>query len=180
MQKRIETGAGNNASKANVQRINEMIRTPQVRVISDDGEQLGIMSVADAIARARGSGLDLVEVAAESKPPVCRIMDFGKYKYQQKKRATKQQTGRSQVKELRLRPKTGEHDIMVKVNKAKEFLTKKDKVMITVMFRGRELAHIDEGEKLLASVLEQLEPLSKVESPPKSMGKRIICTIAPK
>ena len=154
-------------------RVNEMIRIPQVRVISDEGEQLGVMSSAEALAKARAAGLDLVEVAPDAKPPVCRIMDYGKYKYQQKKRVAKQQTNKTQVKELRLRPKTGEHDVQVKVNKAREFLAKKDKVTLSILFRGREMAHINEGEKLLASVMAMLEDVAKVESAPKQMGKRI-------
>lgn len=170
---------GNNGPNAG-QRVNEMIRIPQVRVISEEGEQLGVMSSAEALAKARAAGLDLVEVAAEAKPPVCRIMDYGKYKYQQKKRVAKQQTNKTQVKELRLRPKTGDHDVQVKVNKAREFLAKKDKVTLSILFRGREMAHISEGEKLLASVMAMLEDVAKVESAPKQMGKRIWCTLAPK
>ena len=158
-------------------RVNEMIRIPQVRVISDEGEQLGVMSSAEALAKARAAGLDLVE---DAKPPVCRIMDYGKYKYQQKKRVAKQQTNKTQVKELRLRPKTGEHDVQVKVNKAREFLAKKDKVTLSILFRGREMAHINEGEKLLTAVMAMLEDVAKVESAPKQMGKRIWCTLAPK
>lgn len=170
----------NNNIKGNVQRVNEMIRIPHVRVISNEGEQLGVMSSAEALSRARSLNLDLVEVASNAKPPVCRIMDYGKYKYQQKKRTAKQQTSRQQLKELRLRPKTGEHDVQVKVNKAREFLEKKDKVLISVLFRGREMAHISEGEKLLASVLAQLEDIAKLESPPKQMGKKMMCTLSPK
>ena len=162
------------------QRVNEMIRIAQVRVISEEGEQLGVMSSQDALARARAAGLDLVEVAPQAKPPVCRIMDYGKYKYQQKKRSAKQQANKPQIKELRLRPKTGMADVMVKVNKAREFIQKKDKVTISIMFRGREIAHIDEGVKLLKSILSMLEDVAKVETPPKQMGKRMWCTLAPK
>ena len=181
-QKRIEGGTAPATGKQSQpqQRINEQIRVPQVRVISEEGEQLGIMNTIEAIARAKKSSLDLVEVAPTSKPPVCRIMDYGKYKYQQKRRAAKQQSTRPQLKELRLRPKTGEHDIQVKINKAKEFIAKKDKVLITVQFRGREMVHINEGEKLITYFLEQLEEVAKVEAPPKTMGKKIICTLAPK
>ena len=112
---------GNSGNFAGQQRVNEQIRIAQVRVIADDGEQLGVMSSQDALAKARAAGLDLVEVAPQAKPPVCRIMDYGKYKYQQKKRVAKQQTNKTQIKELRLRPKTGVADVQVKVNKAKEY-----------------------------------------------------------
>ena len=162
------------------QRINEMIRVPQVRVISAEGEQLGVMSSADALIAARQQGLDLVEVASDSKPPVCRIMDYGKFKYQQKKKLAKQHTHQSKLKEVRLRPKTGDHDLQVKVGKAKEFLTNKDKVQLSVTFRGRELAHIDEGEKVINQVIAALEEFGKIEAPPKRADKRIVCTLAPR
>jgi len=162
------------------QRINEMIRVPQVRVISAEGEQLGVMSSADALAAARQQGLDLVEVAADSKPPVCRIMDYGKFKYQQKKRLAKQHTHQSKLKEVRLRPKTGDHDLQVKIGKAREFLSNKDKVQLAVTFKGRELAHIDEGEKVMNQVIIALEEIGKIEAPPKRADKRIVCTLAPK
>ena len=162
------------------QRINEMIRVPQVRVISAEGEQLGVMSSADALAAARQQGLDLVEVASDSKPPVCRIMDYGKFKYQQKKRLAKQHTHQSKLKEVRLRPKTGDHDLQVKIGKAREFLSNKDKVQLSVTFRGRELAHINEGEKVMNQVIAALEDLGKIEAPPKRAEKRIVCTLTPK
>lgn len=174
-QRRIETN-----QRAPQQRINEMIRIPQVRVISAEGEQLGIMNTSEAMNIARSAGLDLVEVASDSKPPVCRIMDFGKYKYQQKKRQAKQHSHQAKIKELRVRPKTGDHDLNVKINKAREFLTAKDKVSIHVMFKGRELAHIEEGQRVIQNVIAQLEDIGKVESPPKTQNKRISCTLSPK
>ncbi|MBR0226318.1 MAG: translation initiation factor IF-3 [Thermoguttaceae bacterium] len=166
---------------ANKQRVNEMIRVPQILVISEKGEQLGVMSPQDALARARSVDLDLVEVAPQLKPPVCRIMDYGKFKYQQRKRVAKQQTNKPQIKELRLRPKTGIADVEVKVNKCREFLGKdKDKVILSIVFRGRESAHVEEGEKLMRYVLDRVEDVAKIESPPRLMGKRMICTLAPK
>ncbi|GHT20990.1 translation initiation factor IF-3 [Planctomycetales bacterium] len=162
------------------QRINEMIRVPQVRVISDEGEQLGILSTSEALSRAKEAGLDLVEVAADGKPPVCRMMDFGKFKYQQKKRQSKQSVHQTKLKEVWLHPKTGAHDLMVKVNKVKEFLADKDKVQITVKFRGRELAHMNEGLKVLNDMLAQLEEVAKVDNPPKNAQKSVICTVSPK
>lgn len=164
------------------QRVNDMIRVPQVRVIAEDGTQLGIMNTIDAIARARESDLDLVEVASQDKPPVCRIMDFGKFKYLQKKKQSKQAASSHQtkIKELRLRPKIGEHDIQVRLKQAREFLGEKDKVTISVQFKGREMAHVSEGMKVLEHFLQMIDDIAKVETPPKQFGKRITCMVVPK
>jgi len=162
------------------QRINEQIRVNAVRVISADGSQLGIMPTDKAMEQARLADLDLVEVAPNERPPVCRIMDFGKFKYQQKKRQHKSHSHQMKIKEIRVRPKTGDHDLNVKVGKAREFLEHKDKVIVSVMFRGRELAHIEEGRKVIDDILTKLEDVSKVESPPIHHGRRMICTLAPK
>jgi translation initiation factor IF-3 len=161
-------------------RINEQIRSPSVRVIGLEGVQMGILTTEDALTAARQVGLDLVEVAPQEKPPVCRIMDYGKFKYQQKKRQHKGHSHQVRIKEIRVRPKTGEHDINVKVSKAREFLLHKDKVLLSVMFRGRELAHIEEGRRVINEILVQLEDVSKVEATPSQQGKRIACTLAPK
>jgi len=162
------------------QRVNEQIRAASVRVIGAEGDQLGILTVDAALAAAREAGLDLVEVAPTETPPVCRIMDFGKFKYQQKKRQHRTHTHQTKVKEIRVRPKTGKHDIEVRINRAREFLTHKDKVLVTVIFRGRELAHVEEGQKVLDQVIEQLADIAKVEAPPAKHGRRIMCTLAPK
>jgi translation initiation factor IF-3 len=138
------------------------------------------MSADAAISAARQAGLDLVEVAPTERPPVCRIMDFGKFKYQQKKRQHKSHSHQVKVKEIRVRPKTGEHDINVKINRAREFLTHKDKVLLSVMFRGRELAHVEEGRRVIDEILAQLEDVARVESAPNQQGRRIVCTLAPK
>ena len=138
------------------------------------------MPTDQALAAARESDLDLVEVAPDARPPVCRIMDFGKFKYQQKKKLHKGQTHQTKTKEIRVRPKIGEHDIEFKVNQARGFLQHKDKVVISVVFRGRELAHIDEGHRVVKQIVAQLEDVAKVEGAPQQMGKRIICTLAPK
>lgn len=164
----------------NQQRINEQIRKSPIRVIGPDGEQLGVMPTKVALEEAQKVGLDLVEVAPNEVPSVCRIMDYGKYKYQQKKRQTKGHSHQVKTKEVRFRPKTGEHDIMVKVNRAREFLTQKHKVTVTVQFRGRELAHVEEGRRVLDVVLEALQDIAKVESPPNRFGRRINCTLGPK
>lgn len=138
------------------------------------------MPTEQALAQAREADLDLVEVAPNERPPVCRIMDFGKFKYQQKKRQHKTHTHQTKIKEIRVRPKTGEHDIEVKVNRAREFLGHKDKVSVSVVFRGRELAHVEEGQRVVQQIIRSLEDVGKVESPPSQQGRRIICILAPK
>jgi len=149
-------------------------------VIGPEGDQLGVLETLIALQRARDAGMDLVEVAPQEKPPVCRIMDFGKFKYQQKKRQHKGHTHHSKNKELRLRPKIGEHDLMTKVNRAKEFLEAKDKVIFSVIFRGRENAHVDEGFKLVQRLIKDLEEIAKLEQPPQMHGRRIVVIFAPK
>jgi translation initiation factor IF-3 len=162
------------------QRINEQIHVTPVRVVDAEGRQLGIMATLEAIEEARKVDLDLVEVAPNERPPVCRIMDFGKYKYQKKKRDHNRHTHQTKIKEIRVRPKTGDHDIKVKIGKAREFLEHKDKVVVTVVFRGRELAHVEEGRRVIDGVLEQLADVSKVESAPVQHQRRLTCTLAPK
>ena len=151
-----------------------------IRVIAQDGEQLGIIPTDEALSKARDVGLDLVEVAPDEKPPVCRIMDYGKYKYQRGKKQSKGHVHHTKTKEIRLRPKTGEHDINFKVNRAKQFLKHKDKVQISVIFRGREMAHLEEGDRVMQGVVEELAEFGKVETPPSRQGRRITCTMAPK
>lgn len=163
-----------------MQRVNEQIRISPVRVISAEGEQLGIIPTDDAIRQAREADLDLVEVAPNERPPVCRIMDFGKFKYQQKKRQHKSHSHHSKIKEIRVRPKTDSHDVQVKVNRAREFLTHKDKVQVSIIFRGRELAHVEEGHRVVKQIIDSLEDICKVESPPSQQGRRIICILAPR
>jgi len=162
------------------QRINDQIRVTPVRVIGAEGAQLGIMPTDKAIEEARAANLDLVEVAPNERPPVCRIMDFGKFKYQQKKRQHKGHSHQMKIKEIRVRPKTGDHDLAVKISKAREFLEHKDKVIVSVVFRGRELAHIEEGRKVLDDILVELGDVCKVESIPLHHGRRMVCTLAPK
>ena len=159
--------------------MNDQIRISPIRVVSEDGEQLGVISTDEALERARGAGLDLVEVAPNEKPPVCRIMDYGKYKYEKGKKKGGH-THHTKTKEIRLRPKTGQHDIDFKVKKAIGFLQHKDKVQVTVMFRGREMAHIEEGRKVMEGVIEQLLEHGKLESTVQQHSRRMFCTIAPK
>ncbi|HEX3600647.1 MAG TPA: translation initiation factor IF-3 [Lacipirellulaceae bacterium] len=162
------------------QRINEQIRVSPIRVIAQDGALLGVIETVEALQKAREVGMDLVEVAPQEKPPVCRIMDFGKFKYQQKKRQHKGHTHHGKNKELRLRPKIGDHDLMTKVNRAKEFLADKDKVVFSVIFRGRENAHVDEGFKLVQRLTKELESVAKLEQNPSMQGRRIVVIFAPK
>jgi translation initiation factor IF-3 len=161
-------------------RVNEQIRISPVRVINAEGVMLGVMPTGKALEAAREAGQDLVEVAPNERPPVCKIMDFGKFKYSQKKRASKQKQHQVQVKEIRVRPKTGDHDIEVKVKRAREFLEHKDKVLVNVLFRGRELAHIDEGRRVMLEVLQALEDVAKVEKNPSMEGKRMTAIVAPR
>ncbi len=141
---------------------------------------MGILPTKEALARAREVGLDLVEVSPESKPPVCRILDYGKFKYDKNKRSHKNKSHTTKLKEIRLRPKTGQHDIDFKVKQAIMFLQHKDKVQVTVMFRGRELAHIEEGQKVMENIIQRLGEFGKLESPPMQQAKRMTCMISPK
>lgn len=140
-------------------------------MIGADGEQLGVMTPEDALAQAREVGLDLVEVAANSRPPVCRIMDYGRYKYEQKKKKSSKQSHAASLKEIKMRPGTDMHDLEFKLNNARKFLMEGDKVKVTVMFRGREMVHIDRGRQKLKQVGEMLGDLAKMENPPRMEGR---------
>lgn len=129
---------------------------------------------------AREANLDLVEVAAQERPPVCKIMDYGKFRYQQSRKGNKSKPHQQKLKEVRVRPKTGEHDIEVKIKQARKFLEHKDKVLLNVLFRGRELQHIEEGQRIIKSMLDRLADLAKIEKPPALEGKRMTAMLAPK
>ena len=129
---------------------------------------------------AREAQLDLVEVAAQERPPVCRIMDYGKYRYQQSRKKEKGKVHQQKLKEIRVRPKTGEHDIDVKVSQARKFLEHKDKVLVNVLFRGRELQHLEEGQRIIVGILEKLADVAKVERAPSMEGRRMTAMLAPK
>ena len=156
-----------------------MIRVPQVRVIGEDGEQLGVMSADDARARADEAGLDLVEVAPGSSPPVCRIMDYGRYKYEQKKKAGKGKGHAASLKEVKLRPRTDDHDLEFKLKNVRRFLMDGDKVKVTVMYRGRELAHRDIGRRQLDRVVEMIGSMANVENPPRMEGRFLSMILVP-
>jgi len=153
-----------------------------VRVIGSDGEQIGVMLVRDALVRAKEETLDLVEVSPNAEPPVCRIMDFGKYQFEQKKKQTASKTKQkqTQIKEVKFRPGTEEGDYQVKLRNLVRFLTQGDKAKITLRFRGREMAHQELGVKLLKRVEEDLDELATVEQFPKLEGRQLIMVMAPR
>ena len=162
--------------------MNEKIRSPEVRVIGRDGQQLGIVPIRKALELAALDHLDLVEVAPNADPPVCKIMDYGKFKYQQNKRtqeAKKKQTV-IQVKEVKIRPKTDEHDLQVKMRHIKRFIAQKDKAKVTILFRGREIAYSDQGMKVLDRIKEELKEEIVIEQQPKMEGRNLIMILAPK
>ena len=159
-----------------------MIRVPEVRVIGQEGAQLGIIPTPDALQMAEEQGLDLVEVAPNEKPPVCRIMDFGKYKYQQSKRL--QQAKKKQkiilVKEIKLRPKTEEHDYHFKSQHVRRFLQDGHKAKVTIVFRGREMAHTELGRRILDRMAGELEDISTIEQTPKQEGRNMAMVLSPR
>jgi len=147
-----------------------------------DGEQIGVVSVEEGLAMAREQGFDLVEVAPKASPPVCRIMDYGKYKYEQSKRAkeAKKHQHIILVKEMKFRPKTEDHDYQFKLKHIKQFLAEGNKVKITVRFRGREMAHIELGQKMLERLVQDTEEVASVEQQPKLEGRNMILILGPK
>jgi len=160
--------------------MNEQIRISPVRLIGPEGEQLGIVPTTQALEKAREAGLDLVEMVADERPPVCKILDYGKMRFANSQKGKKASKVRQQkVKELRVRPKTGEHDVETKINQARKFLEHNDKVQVTVLFRGREMQHQQEGRRVLDSILEKLADSGKVERPPTMDGKKMTALIMP-
>lgn len=162
-------------------RINGDIRVPKIRLIDENGEMIGIVSVSEGIRRAEEAGLDLVEVSPNAEPPVCKILDFGKYKYEMQKKANEARKKQKvvEVKELKMRPAIGDHDYEVKLKAAKRFLEEGDKVKATLRFRGREMAHIELALKVLHRFKDDLAELSKVEQPPKMEGRQAVMILVP-
>jgi len=162
-------------------RVNRQIRISPVRVIGDDGEQLGIMPVEEALESAEEQGLDLVEVAPNSRPPVVRIMDYGKYKYEQSRKArqAKKKQHTTQLKEVKFRPGIEEHDLEFKLRHARRFLEEGNKVKATMMFRGRQVTHPELGREVLERVAQELDDVGKVESQPRLEGRNMIMVLAP-
>ena len=160
---------------------NERIRAPQVQVISSDGKNLGTLSTQEAINIAKQEGLDLIEISPNANPPVCKIIDIGKYKYDLQKKANnaKKKQKTVSLKELKLRPGTEIHDYNFKLKNAKKFLTKGDKVKFTVRFKGREMQHIELGKNLMNRIIEDTKEIGKVETNPKFEGKQMIMIIQP-
>ncbi|MDR0548116.1 MAG: translation initiation factor IF-3 [Deltaproteobacteria bacterium] len=162
--------------------VNNMIRAPRVRVIADDGRQLGILTLKEALEAAAEAGLDLVEVATEADPPVCRIMDFGRYKYQQSKKSSesKKKATVIEIKEVKFRPKTDEHDYQFKLRNIQKFLAEKNKIKVSLMFRGREIAHANIGRELLERVIRDVAETGLPEQQPKLEGRSMIMILSPK
>jgi len=163
-------------------RINENIRVKEIRVVDEDGKQLGVLQTREALRLAEEKQLDLVEIAPQAKPPVCRIMDYGKFKFEQSKREKEARKNQRiiNMKEVKLRPNIDDHDFEVKAKNAIRFLKDGDKVKLTIMFRGRQIVHPDLGKKLLLRMAEQVTELANVERQPKLEGKNMIMILAPK
>lgn len=162
-------------------RINHRIKVSQVRLIGHDGQQLGIVPTPEALRMARDIGLDLVEISASASPPVCKILDYGKYKYELKKKAHEARKKQVVVKlkEVKMRPNTEEHDFQFKLRHMKRFLEEGDKVKITVVFKGREMAYSERGRVLLNKVIEEIKDEGKVEYPPTMEGRSMIMVLVP-
>ena len=163
-------------------RVNGAIRALQVRCIDPNGEQLGVLDTREAISKAEDFGLDLVEVQPNVEPPVCKILDYGKYKYEAQKRANEARKKQKiiEVKEIKLRPNIDEHDYQVKMRNVVKFLSGGDKVKVTLRFRGREMAHQELGANVLTRVREETEEIAKIEAMPKMEGRQMIMVLAPK
>jgi translation initiation factor IF-3 len=161
--------------------VNQRIRARKIRLIDVDGNQIGIMHPKEALKIARQKGLDLIEVVRDANPPVCKIMDYGKYKYEQSKREkAKRQSDKIVTKEIKLRPSTAEHDYQFKKKHAKEFLLSGANTILTMRFRGRQITHPELGRKMLKRMAHELSEISKVLSPPKKQGRTMSMVLAPK
>jgi translation initiation factor IF-3 len=163
-------------------RVNEEIRAPQVRLIDQDGEMQGVMSAREALIRAYDVGLDLLEISPNAVPPVVKILDYGKYKYEQQKKANEARKRQKivEIKEIKVRPNIDDHDYDVKMRQMKEFIGEGDKVKVTLRFRGREMAHQDLGLKVLDRIRTELAETTKVESMPRLENRQMIMVLAPK
>lgn len=162
--------------------MNEQIRAREVRLVDESGKQLGIVPLSEALKLAKEKNLDLVNVAPQAKPPVCRIMDFGKYKYEQRKKdkEAKKKQKTITVKEIKMRPNIEEHDFKVKVKNCMRFLDNGDKVKVTIIFRGREITHPELGEQLGLKLAEELSSVGVVEKPAKIEGRNMVMVLSPK
>ena len=163
-------------------RINDQIRAREVRLIDETGQNVGVVAKFDALARAEAAGLDLVEVSPDAEPPVCKILDFGKFKYQEQKKAAEARKNQKivEIKEIKMRPAIDDHDYDVKIRAIKRFFEDGDKVKVTLRFRGREMAHQDLGMAVLQRVKAELEGIAKVESEPRLEGRQMVMVLAPR
>ena len=163
-------------------RVNEEIRVPQVRLIDQDGEMIGVMSARDAVLRAFSVGLDLLEISPNAEPPVCKILDFGKFKYEQqkKKNEAKKKQKVVEIKEVKVRPNIDENDYQVKMRAMKSFIEEGDKVKVTLRFRGREMAHQDIGIKVLERIRTEMDAATKVEQMPKMENRQMVMVLSPR
>jgi translation initiation factor IF-3 len=163
-------------------KINEAIRAREVRLIGADGENVGVVSTQEAITRATEAGLDLVEVSPDANPPVCKILDFGKFKYQEQKKAAEARKRQKivEIKEIKMRPSIDDHDYDVKMRSMKRFFDDGDKVKVTLRFRGREMAHQELGYQLLQRVKADIDLLAKVEAEPRLEGRQMVMVLAPR
>jgi len=163
-------------------RVNSSIRSPEVRLIDENGKQCGVVNIDKALDMANNADLDLVEIVPNSSPPVCKILNFGKYRYDQErqKKLNKKKQHVINVKEIRIRPNTDKHDLIIKINKGQKFLLKGDKLKVTVMFRGREFLRTEAGYQLLEQVKEILSEISVVDKEPNLQGKRLSLILSPK
>jgi translation initiation factor IF-3 len=163
-------------------KINDAIRAREVRLIDETGQNVGVVSKFDALARAEEAGLDLVEVSPDAEPPVCKILDFGKFKYQEQKKAAEARKHQKvvEIKEIKMRPGIDDHDYDVKMRAIKRFFEEGDKVKVTLRFRGREMAHQHLGMDVLVRVKNDVEPIAKVESEPRFEGRQMVMVLAPK
>ena len=163
-------------------RVNEDIEVPQVRLVDENGEQVGVVSIDEALQRAADVQLDLVEVSPNAEPPVCKIIDYGKLKYQEQKKKNEARKKQKiiEVKEIKLRPNIDTHDYDVKMRSARRFIDDGDKVKVTLRFRGREMAHQDLGAQVLERVREELDEIAKVEQMPKMEGRQLVMVMSPR
>ncbi len=163
-------------------RINEAIRSREIRLIDETGQNVGVVVRQDALDRATAAGMDLVEISPDAEPPVCKILDYGKFKYQEQKKATEARKRQKivEIKEIKLRPNIDDHDYDVKMKSIKRFFEEGDKVKVTLRFRGREMAHQSLGMEVLKRVKADLETISKVESEPRFEGRQMVMVLAPK
>jgi len=163
-------------------RVNEDIRVKEVRLVSEDGEQLGIVPIREALTMAEEKMVDLVEVAPSAKPPVCRLMNYGKFKFEQSKREKESRKKQKiiSIKEVKMRPNIEEHDFQVKAKNARKFLAAGDKLKFTIMFRGRQITHPELGEKLCIQLAKELSDISAVEKQPKVEGRNMVMILVPK